>query len=140
MIKRKSIKFTTCLPTQLKLSIAVLTLASCIFTMFDPFGLVNLGVLIPLLLLIEVIVLLLYLYMICCLMLSNTIIMIFANLYGVYMVFFYTIELRLGRKKYRTSNELRDNSQNLCHVYRLFQVPHINSSTVFGPYILIFNV
>lgn len=59
--------------------------------------------------------------------------------YGYNMILFYAFELGLGRSKYRCSDDLRNNSENLCREYRAVQILHKIFITLFGPYFLIFN-
>ncbi len=57
--------------------------------------------------------------------------------YMFYVTVIFTNELRLGNKqsKYKALNKLRDNSENLTHIYRCFQILNANTMCFIGQFV-----
>ncbi len=115
----------------------------CIFCVYDPRAVIFLGELVPIkyysyihfgLAIAFFHVSLMASLGICVFLIST-----FFILYLFYITVFYTAELPLGLKKYRTLNCLRTEPEKLRHVFRCFQVLNIHLMQFAGPCINYFH-
>lgn len=115
-----------------------------IFLIVDPLGVLLVGSIIPANYLFfgcKQFLVLLNAYILSCLISSCIIFGQFVWMYVYYVVWFYTTEIRLDIPvyKHKSHSGLRDNPENLRHVFVAFRVLHQHVICVFGPYILICN-